>query len=205
MFIERLLTGDVKATFYQAALDIGIHTVDNFNRVQAEMTKHAFPAYAFCEQKSYLGRHLIKPRSMKIHSFISRLQELNAHLEEVTPDIEGQETAPPPADEIMGIVYHSMPTTWKNKIIEQGFNYADSTIKEMSDFFETRVENLEPKDDRKNLLHLPRKIFRKSRRGKVYNSRVVESSKESTETSHPRKKYCNLHRKCSHSMDNCKD
>ena len=34
-------------------------------------------------------------------------------------------------------------------MIEQGFNYADSTIKEMTDFFETRVENLEPKEDRK--------------------------------------------------------
>ena len=42
-----------------------------------------------------------------------------------------------------------MPTTWKNKMIEQGFKYADSTIKELTDFFETRVENLEPKEDRK--------------------------------------------------------
>ena len=38
-------------------------------------------------------------------------------------------------DEIIDIIYHFMPTTWKNKMIEQGFNYADSTIKEMSDFF----------------------------------------------------------------------
>ena len=40
-----------------------------------------------------------------------------------------------------------MPATWKNKMIEQGFNYAASTIKEMTDFFETNVENLEPKED----------------------------------------------------------
>ena len=49
----------------------------------------------------------------------------------------------------MDIIYHSMSTTWKNKMIEQGFNYADSTIKEMTDFFETRVENLEPKEEKK--------------------------------------------------------
>ena len=36
-------------------------------------------------------------------------------------------------------------------MIVQGFIYADSTIKEMNDFFETRVESLEPKEDRKNL------------------------------------------------------
>ena len=79
---------------------------------------------------------------MKLCSFISRLQELNASLEEFPPDTEGQETAPQPVDEIMDIIYYSMPTIWENKMIEQGFNYAESTIKEMSDFFETRVENL---------------------------------------------------------------
>ena len=48
-FTERLLTGDAKATFNKAALDIGISTVDNLYKVLAEMTKHAFPAYAFWE------------------------------------------------------------------------------------------------------------------------------------------------------------
>ena len=37
---------DAKATFNQTALDIGISAVDNFNKVLAEMTKHAFPVYA---------------------------------------------------------------------------------------------------------------------------------------------------------------
>ena len=41
-------------------------------------------------------------------------------------------------------------------MIEQGFNYVDSAIKEMSDFFETRVESLEPKEEKKNFLQLPR-------------------------------------------------
>ena len=49
----------------------------------------------------------------------------------------------------MDIIYHSMPTTWKNKMIEQGFNYADYTVKEMTDFYENRVENLEPKEEKK--------------------------------------------------------
>ena len=49
-----------------------------------------------------------------------------------------------------------MTTTWKNKMIEQGFNYADSTIKEMSDFFETRVKNLGAQGRKENLQQLPR-------------------------------------------------
>ena len=49
MFTKRLLTGYAKPTFNQAALDIGISTVDNFNKVFLEMTKHTFPAYALRE------------------------------------------------------------------------------------------------------------------------------------------------------------
>ena len=116
---ERHLTDDAKATFIQADLDIGICTIDNFNKVLAQITKYTFSAYSFREQKRYLRRHLVKPKSMKLRSFISRLQKLNAYLEEFPPDTEGQENTPLPADEIMD---------------------ADSTIKEMTDFFETGVE-----------------------------------------------------------------
>ena len=98
-----------------------------------------------------MHRHLIKPRSMELSSFISRFNELNAYLAEFSPDTEGQETVPLPAYEIMGIIHHSMPTMWKSKMIEQGFNCTDSTVKEMTDFFETRVENLEPNEKSKNL------------------------------------------------------
>ena len=81
---ERLLTDEAKATLNQAALDIDIRIVDDFNKVLLEMTKHAFPACAFREQKRYLHRHLVKPRSMILCSFISRLQEL------ILPDTGGQ-------------------------------------------------------------------------------------------------------------------
>ena len=116
-----------KKTIWLVLMYCEISTVDNFNKVLAEMIKHAFPAYAFREQKRYLYRHLVKLRSMILHSFISRLQDLNACLEELPPDTEGQETAPLPADKIMDIIYHTIPTTWKNKIIEQGFNNTQET------------------------------------------------------------------------------
>ena len=56
--------------------------------------------------------------------------------------------APHPVDEIIDIIDHSIPTMWKNKMIEEGFNNTDSTVKEIADFFETRVENLEPMEDK---------------------------------------------------------
>ena len=115
---------------------------------------------------------------MKPCSFISRLQELHAYLVEFLPDTEGQETAPLPADEIMDIIYHSMPATWKNKMIKQDFNYTDSTFKEMSEFFETRVDNLEPKEDKKKSSAATKKSHKKDTKKKREDSdsSVVESS-----------------------------
>ena len=50
----------------------------------------------------------------------------------------------------------------KNKIIEQGFIYADSTVKEMTDFFQSRGEDLGSKEEKKKLQQLPRKSRIKS-------------------------------------------
>ena len=91
-------------------------------------------------------------------------------------------------------------------MIEQGFNYANSTIKEKSNFIETRVENLEPKEDEKIFCSyqiIPQKIKKSKREDS--DSSVVESSEESTEARRPSKKYCILYGKCSHSTNSCKD
>ena len=62
----------------------------------------------------------------------------------------------------MDIIYHSIPTTWKNKMIEQDFNCIDSTMKEMTDFFETRVKNLELKKKKKISSAAAKKSHKKS-------------------------------------------
>ena len=115
----------------------------------------------------------------------------------IPPDTEGQETAPLPADKIMDIIYHSIPTTWKNKMIEQGFNYADSTIKEMTDFCETRVETLEPKEEKKKIFSSCQKIQQqeKSKEKEKGRLRLVESSEEFSVERRPKRKNYILHSK----------
>ena len=104
----------------QAAPDFSIRTIDKFNKVLLEITKHPFfSIYDFRQQKRYLCRHLVKSTSMKLSNFICRLQELNACLAEFPSDTEGQEIESLPADEIMDIIYHCMPTMWKNKMIKE--------------------------------------------------------------------------------------
>ena len=77
----------------------------------------------------------------------------------------------------------------------------------MTDFFETRVENLEPKEDKKMFSAAAKKSLKKAkkRRREGSNSSVIELSKKSTKAWHPSKKYCILHGKWSQSTDSCKD
>ena len=77
----------------------------------------------------------------------------------------------------------------------------------MTAFFETRVENLEPREDKKKSSTAAKKAKKstKKRKREDSNSSVVESSEESTEAHRPIKKYFILHQKCSHSTDSCKD
>ena len=90
----------------------------------------------------------------------------------------------------MDIIYHSIITTLKIKTIEQGFNYADSTIIDISDFFETREEKLEPKEEKKKSSAAIKKSLKKlkERKQEDSDSIVVESREESTEASRPGKK-----------------
>ena len=64
-----------------------------------------------------------------------------------------------------------------------------------------------PKEDRKkssSASKKPRKALKKRKR-EDSDSSIVESSEESTEARRPTRKYCILHRKCTHSTDNCND
>ena len=54
-------------------------------------------------------------------------------------------------------------------MIEQGFNYADSPIKKKTDILKTRVENLEPEEEKKKsstAAKIPRNPSTKPRRGR---------------------------------------
>ena len=68
-------------------------------------------------------------------------------------------------------------------MIEQGLNYADSTVIEMTDYFETRVENLERKENRNISSTITRKTKKKSLKMSIEedsDASVLESSKESS-------------------------
>ena len=69
------------------------------------------------------------------------------------------------------------------------------------------MENLEPKEDKKKSSTAAKKSLKKAKKRKREDSdsSIVESSEESTGACIPNKKYCIIHGKCSHFIDNCKD
>ena len=76
----------------------------------------------------------------------------------------------------------------------------------MTDFFETRVENLEPKEDKKKSTVFAKKTNKKSlkkHKWKDSDFSVVESSEESSVERRLDNKHCILHGKCSHPTYKC--
>ena len=66
----------------------------------------------------------------------------------------------------------------------------------MTDFFETRLENLEPKEDKNKSSAAVKKSHKKTikkMKREDSDSSVVESSEQSTEARCQSKKYCILH------------
>ena len=78
-------------------------------------------------------------------------------------------------------------------MIEHGINGIDSTVKEMADFFKTRVENLEPRINEKLSSTASKKKkekkTNKNRKQDDYDSSVIDSSKESCVDHRPVRKY----------------
>ena len=120
---ERLLSGEAR---------LSLRTVDNLNKLLAEMITHPFSACSFREQKKYLCRNLgawnyvVSLAGLKKWTpveisilLIQKAKKLHLYLQMKS--------------------WTSSDISWlsrgKNKMIEQGSNYTDSIVKEITEFF----------------------------------------------------------------------
>ena len=126
----------------------------------ATMTVHIFPTYSYFDQRRYMQRYLRKPPDMKVQSFTTRMAQLNTYLPYFPSEHPGKLVTSLPNDDVKEILYHTMPNTWKKKMVEQGYNYLEGPIHSMAEFFETRIKNL------KNQSHqvFPQEIGRNPRK-----------------------------------------
>ena len=71
---------------------------------------------------------------MKVRTFTTRLIQLNNYLLYFPPDYIGQMVTALPDDEVKEFLYYVMPNSWRKKMTEQGYDYLDRSIQEMSGF-----------------------------------------------------------------------
>ena len=97
-----------------------------------------------------------------------------------------------------------MPSLWRKKMTKQRYNYLDRSIQEISGFFETRVDNLETPAHPPAMKSLTIKKKKKNSKKRKAVS-FEDSDKDSSDDEKPssRKKFCQYHGKCNHSMDEC--
>ena len=84
-----------------------------------------------------------KPTDTKVQSFMTRLIQLNKCSRHFPPNHPRQLVTSLPDDNIKEIFYHTLPNTWKKKMVEQGYDYLDGPVYAIVEFFGTRIENLE--------------------------------------------------------------
>ena len=83
-------------------------------------------------------------------------------------------------------------------MVKQGYNYLDSPIHFMAEFFETRIENLEKS--------IPPSVPSRNRKKSKRGSRIMsfdDSRDEDSEEEHKGKKFCQYHCTCGHNTDEC--
>ena len=133
---------------------------------------------------------------MKAWSFTTRLIQLNKYLLYFLQNRPDQLVTSLPDDDIKEILYHAMPNMWENKMAEQGYNYLDSPIHSMAEFFETGIENLEKKIP----LSVTSKNKKKSKKGSKKRKSVTfgDAENENSEDEH---NFCQYHDMCGHTTD----
>ena len=159
--VRRILQGDALATFNTAAQAAGTETQANLKTALDTVTKHIFPRNALQKQKRYMRRFMRKPRWMNVKEYNARLEELVEYLEWFCDSVNATTPCPRPdqklkKDEILDILYFSIPAKWTKQAIIQGFNTLEKDRDEFVAFCERLKEcesfdgnDMQPSGDRK--------------------------------------------------------
>ena len=198
---EKLLIGEMLTAFRTQSTARGNRTIVNFNIVMQDLASYVFKANDYRDQKSYMRRHMKKPRNLAIRQYVARVNELNSYLTMFPTGTVGQPATSLAEDEVKDLLFHGMPKSWQNKMVTQGFVYQDRSIPEFVSFCE-RMESIEEPSATSSSTKSTNKK-KSSKKRKVRFESSDEDSDDEDSDSGP--KYCKLHGKCSHTTDQCKD
>ena len=105
-------------------------TVSIFTTVMATMTMHIFPLNVQQDPIKYLCKYLRKPMDIKVHTFITRLVQLNNYLPYFPPNCMELIVKAISDDKVEGILYRKMLKLWRKNMNKQGYNWLKGTSQE---------------------------------------------------------------------------
>ena len=111
----------------------------------AHVNNSMFPQKAYITQTRWMRRYLKKPRDMKTHDYVTRVQELNSYLTEF-PAPANNNADSLDNKEIMDILEYGMSASLRSIILVQGFNVSEKTPAEFIEFCE-RLEMSGPQTE----------------------------------------------------------
>ena len=162
-----------------------------------------FKSTDYRDQKTYMRRYMVKPRSLSIRAYVARVRELNSYLEHFPTGNVNIEATCLGEDEIKDILFHGIPKSWQQHMIKQGFSYQEEAVTAFISFCE-RLEAIETPIPKKKSASTKstHKSSKKKRKAVSFES---DDSDDDDDDSNDGPKYCKLHGKCSHTTDQCKD
>ena len=101
-----------------------------------------FKSTDYRDQKTYMRRYMVKPRSLSIRPYVARVRELNAYLEHFPTGNVNVEATSLGEDEIKDILFHSIPKSWQQHMVKQGYSYQEESVTDFISFCE-RLEAIE--------------------------------------------------------------
>ena len=137
--IRRVLTGDARAIFDNAAEKQGTETNANLKACIEALKKHTFPPRALTLQRRFMRRFFRKSRDQSTRDYVARLIQVNDYLPHFP---EADATAKLTDEQLMEVLEFGVPNSWQNVMQMQGFIPADQTPTTFVEFCE-RIERAE--------------------------------------------------------------
>lgn len=200
---RRILDGDALAKFDSKAAELGPETNNNFVTCLNAVTQHVFPQKALQYQRRYMRRYMRKPRDIKTREFYSRVQEINAYLNQFPPFGQTQRLDD---DDIIEILEYSVPASWQKDMVYQGFNPSEHTATEFIEFCERLefTESMTAQVKGKSSQTGPKGGSKPNRKSDAKSSEKAPSKPTLGGKRKQGEKYCPLHDTDGHDMSECK-
>ena len=208
-----LLRGRMLRTFNDAATQAGTETVPHFEQVLNSLSDEVFPLRALAKQKRYMRKYVRKPRDIDVRTYVGLLTEMNANLA-FFPDASEDDKLK--EDEMVEILESSMPSSWHQQMIIQGFDPAEHSLHDLMDFcerlqvseqlFENAGESSKrgQRANRDGTSGNNTGGERSAKNGKTNRRSNKNNRKRSNENSGTTKKWCDLHEVDTHDTGECK-